>query len=42
MNAGREAIVKKAYEDLEKNSENGNVCLDDIAKNYDANGDPDV
>jgi len=42
MNAGREAIVKKAYEALEKNSENGSVCLDDIAKNYDANGDPDV
>jgi len=42
MNAGREAIVKKAYETLAANSENGSVCLDDIAKAYDANGDPDV
>jgi len=42
MNAGREAIVKKAYETLEASCANGSVCLDDIAKAYNANGDPDV
>jgi len=44
MNEGREAIVKKAYENLAANCVHGNeaVCLDDIAKVYDANGDPDV
>ena len=39
MTEGREAIVKKAYDTL---AANGTVCLDDIAKAYDANGDPDV